>query len=102
MTDSFVFSRDQPYQDTDIRPVRLRGLHHFERLIIIMAKYYLGPLGPTDIDEIKRALKAHLESVEDCIENGPVFTPEEAVKIAQKQNRIGKLLDMVESLVLKE
>lgn len=67
-----------------------------------MAKYYLGPLGPTDIDEIKRALKAHLESVEDCIENGPVFTPEEAVEIAQVQNRIGKLLDMVESLVLKE
>lgn len=66
-----------------------------------MATFFLGPLEAHDIDEIKRALKAHLESIEDCIENGPYLTTDEARSIIEEQRRIGRLIDVCESLILR-
>ena len=100
MTDSFVFSRDQPYQDTDIRPVRLRGLHQSESRN--MATFFLGPLEAHDIGTIKHALEQRLESIEDRIDTIPVLTGNEAGSIAAEQARLGRLIDACVALALSE
>ena len=66
-----------------------------------MATFYLGPLEAHDIDTIKRALQAQLESIEDCIENGPRLTVEESLSIRTERSRVVRLIDVVECLVLK-
>jgi hypothetical protein len=67
-----------------------------------MGTFYLGPLEARDIETIKRALEAQLESIEDCIENGPVLTDEEAGRIAAEQAKVGRLIDVCNALALSE
>ena len=66
-----------------------------------MGTFYLGPLEARDIETIKRALEAQLESIEDCIDNGPVLTVDEARSIAAEQAKVGRLIDVCDSLILK-
>lgn len=66
-----------------------------------MGTFYLGPLQAHDIDEIKRALQAHLKSIDDCIENGPVLTVEESLPIRTERARIVRLIDVAECLTMK-
>jgi len=68
----------------------------------MMGAVYLGPLDAQEIEEIKRALEAQLESIDDLIENGQALTAPEAVGIAVAQARIGRLLSLCETLALSE
>jgi hypothetical protein len=65
-----------------------------------MGTFYLGPLEARDLDTIKHALETRLESIEDCIENGPMLTMDEARNLAAEQTKVGRLIDVCESLVL--
>ena len=67
-----------------------------------MATFFLGPLEAHDIETIRRALEQQLESIEDCIENGPVLTDEEAGSIAAEQARLGRLIEACEALAISE
>jgi len=68
----------------------------------MMGAVYLGPLDAQEIEEIKRALEAQLESIDDLIENVPALTAPGAVGIAVAQARIGRLLSLCETLALSE
>ncbi|MBO6081431.1 MAG: hypothetical protein J6P46_00195 [Bacteroidales bacterium] len=63
---------------------------------------YLGPFSASETETIKRALQAHLDSIDDCIENGPSLSIEEAVPILEEQARTGRILDRIEFIKLNQ
>lgn len=67
-----------------------------------MATFFLGPLEAHDIGTIKRALEQQLESIEDCIENGPMLTLEESLSIWAEQRRCSRLIEACDALALSE
>ena len=66
-----------------------------------MGTFYLGPLEAPDIETIKRALEVKQAAIENIIENSPVLTEGEAAGIAAEQARVGRLIEVCESLILK-
>ena len=65
-----------------------------------MCKTYLGPFSAPETETIRRALQAHLDSIDDCIENGPNLSIEEAVPILEEQARTGRILERIECIRL--
>lgn len=67
-----------------------------------MATFHLGPIETHDIETIKRALEAHRDSIDDCLENGPVLTVEESLAIRTERRRVIRLIDVCEALAISE
>ena len=64
---------------------------------------YLGPFSASDIDTIRRALKAHLESIDDFFDHGQdPANPDEAVPIAAERSRVVQILDKIEYIQLSK
>lgn len=67
-----------------------------------MYTMYLGPFSASETEIIKRALQAHLESIDDCIENGPALSFEEAIPIVEEQTRTARIIDRIEYIRLNQ
>lgn len=68
-----------------------------------MDTMYLGPFSASEIDTIQRALKAHLESIDDFFDHGQDPTnPEEAVPIAAERFQVVQILDKIEYIRLSK
>ena len=63
---------------------------------------YLGPFSAKDIDTIHRALKAQLDNLEDFLDHGMEPTVDNAVPFLEEQNRIGRIIDRIEAVKLKQ
>ena len=67
-----------------------------------MDTMYIGPFTAPDIDTIHRALKAQLDNLEDFLDHGMDPTVDNAVPFLEEQNRIGRIIDKIEAVQLKQ
>ena len=62
-----------------------------------METMYIWPFTAPDIDTIHRALKAQLDNLEDFLDHGMDPTVDTAVPFLEEQNRIGRIIEKIES-----
>ena len=58
---------------------------------------YIGPFAAPEIDTILRALKAQLDNLEDFLDHGMDPTVDTAVPFLEEQNRIGRIIEKIET-----
>ena len=62
-----------------------------------MDTMYIGPFTAPDIDTIHRALKAQLDNLEDFLDHGMDPTVDTAGPFLEEQNRIGQIIEKIET-----
>ena len=67
-----------------------------------MKTLYIGPFTPEEIDTIKLAMRAQLDNLEQFLNHGIEPTVDSAIPFLQEQNRIGRIIDRIEHIQLKQ
>ena len=67
-----------------------------------MKTLYIGPFTPEEIDTIKLAMRAQLDNLEQFLDHGIEPTVDSAIPFLQEQNRIGRIIDRIEHIQLKQ
>lgn len=65
-----------------------------------MKTLYIGPFSPEEIDTIKHAMRAQLDNLEQFLDHGIEPTVDSAIPFLQEQNRIGRIIEKIESAIL--
>lgn len=67
-----------------------------------MDTMYIGPFTAPDIDTIHRALKAQLDNLEDFLDHGMDPTVDTVIPFLEEQNRIGRIIEKIETASLEQ
>ena len=67
-----------------------------------MDTMYIGPFSAPDIDTIHRALKAQLDNLDDFLDHGMDPAVDEALPYREEQNRIGRIIEKIETVKLSQ
>lgn len=62
-----------------------------------MKTLYIGPFSPEEIDTIKLAMRAQLDNLEQFLDHGTDPDVDSAIPFLQEQNRIGRIIEKIES-----
>lgn len=93
----FSVKGSQSYQYQGSRPSgSIPGALAKTRLIA-MDTMHIGPFTAPEIDTIQNALKAQLDNLEDFLDHGMEPTVDNAVPFLEEQNRIGRIIEKIET-----
>lgn len=97
MTVRFSVKGSQSYQYQGSRPSgSIPGAFTKTRLIA-MDTMHIGPFTAPEIDTIQNALKAQLDNLEDFMDHGMDPVVDTVGPFLEEQNRIGRIIEKIET-----
>lgn len=96
----FSVKGSQSYQYQGSRPPgSIPGAFTKTRLIA-MDTMHIGPFTAPEIDTIQNALKAQLDNLEDFLDHGMDPVVDAVGPFLEEQNRIGRIIEKIETIKL--